>query len=40
MTQHQAFFSTPKFVSDLIYISEVLKTVQQQDRNKVLTELL
>ena len=40
MTEHHVFFSTPKFVSDLIHISEVLKGVERPDRNDMLKELL
>lgn len=40
MTQHQVFFQTPKFVSDLIHISDVLKTVDRPERDEMLTELL
>ena len=40
MTEHHMFFSTPKFVSDLIHISEVLKGVERPDRNDMLKELL
>jgi len=40
MTDHQVFFSTPKFISDLIHISEVLKTIERPQRNDMLKELL
>jgi hypothetical protein len=40
MSEHQIFFSTPKFVSDLIHISEILKGVQRPERNNMLKELL
>jgi hypothetical protein len=40
MTEHHVFFSTPKFVSDLIHISEVLKGVDRPERNDMLKELL
>lgn len=40
MSEHQIFFATPKFVSDLIHISDVLKAVQKEERNDMLKELL
>jgi hypothetical protein len=40
MSEHQVFFSTPKFISDLIHISEVLKGIERPERNEMLKELL
>jgi hypothetical protein len=40
MSEHQIFFSTPKFISDLIHISEVLKGIEREERNDMLKELL
>lgn len=40
LSEHMVFFSTPKFISDLIHISEVLKGVQHAERNNMLKELL
>jgi hypothetical protein len=40
MRDHQVFFSTPKFISDLIHISEVLKGIEKEERNDMLKELL
>jgi hypothetical protein len=40
MSDHQVFFSTPKFISDLIHISEVLKGIEKEERNDMLKELL
>ena len=40
MTVHQQFLSTPKFISDLLYISDVLITVENDKRNKYLGEMI
>ncbi len=40
MTDHLAFFQTPKLVSDLIHIADALKGVLQSERNEMLTELI
>jgi hypothetical protein len=40
LSEHQVFFSSPKFISDLIHISEILKGVQQSERSTMLKELL
>ena len=40
MTSHMAFLSTPKFISDLLFIADLLKTVEKEKRNYYLVELI
>lgn len=36
MIEHPLFLSTPRFISDLLYVSEVLKGIEKDDRNAYL----
>lgn len=36
MTEHGLFLSTPKFISDLLFVSEVLKGIEKDERNEYL----
>jgi hypothetical protein len=40
MSLHVEFLSSPKFISDLLYISDVLKTINVEKRNSYLKEIL
>ena len=40
MTNHLSFLSTPKFISDLLFIADLLKTVEKEKRNYYLVELI
>jgi len=37
---HQLFLSTPKFISDLLFASEVLKGIEKDERNPYLISLI
>ena len=40
MTNHQQFLSTPKFISDLLFVSEVLKGIEKEDRDAYLQSVI
>jgi hypothetical protein len=40
MTEHKYFLSTPKFISDLLYISDILKGTDHDKRNSHLKECI
>lgn len=40
MVDHQHFLSTPKFISDLLYISDILKGTEHDKRNSHLKECI
>lgn len=40
MTTHGLFLSTPKFISDLLFVSEVLKGIEKEERNEYLKSVL
>jgi len=40
MVDHSRFFSTPKLVSDLLFVSDLLKNVDKEKRNYYLGELI
>ena len=40
MTSHARFLSTPKLVSDLLFVSDLLKSVEKDERNYYLTEII
>jgi len=40
MTNFGHFLSTPKLVSDLLFISDLLKTMEKDERNYYLIELI
>lgn len=40
MVDHSRFFSTPKLVSDLLFVSDLLRQVEQDKRNYYLGELI
>jgi len=40
MTNFSQFLSTPKLVSDLLFLSDLLRNVEKEDRNYYLTEIL
>lgn len=40
MTDHSRFFSTPKLVSDLLFISDLLRQVEQSKRSFLLGEAI
>ena len=40
MTDYMQFFSTPKLISDLLFISDLLKTVEKEQRNYYLVEII
>ena len=40
MEEHPLFLSTPKFISDLLFVSEVLKGIEKDDRNHYLKEVI
>ena len=40
LTEHKYFLSTPKFISDLLYISDTLKGTDHEKRNNHLKECI
>lgn len=40
MTEHALFLSTPKFISDLLFLSEVLKGIEKPERDAYLVSVL
>lgn len=40
MTEHPLFLSTPKFISDLLFVSEVLRGIDKEERNDYLKSVL
>jgi len=40
MTEHPLFLSTPKFISDLLFVSEVLKGIEKDERNDYLKSVI
>lgn len=40
MTDHGLFLSTPKFISDLLFVSEVLKGIEKEGRDDYLKQVL
>lgn len=40
MTNFSQFLSTPKLVSDLLFVSDLLKNVEKEERNYYLIEIL
>jgi hypothetical protein len=40
MEEHPLFLSTPKFISDLLFVSEVLKGIDKDDRNHYLKQVI
>lgn len=40
MTQYPLFLSTPKFISDLLFVSEVLKGIEKDERNGYLKQVI
>lgn len=40
MTEHGLFLSTPKFISDLLFVSEVLRGIEKDERNDYLKSVL
>lgn len=40
MIDHPLFLSIPKFISDLLFVSEVLKGIEKDDRNQYLIEVI
>ena len=40
MEQHQFFLSTPKFISDLLFVSEVLITIEKDARDAYLKQVI
>lgn len=40
MTEHALFLSTPKFISDLLFVSEVLKGIEKEERDAYLIQVL
>jgi hypothetical protein len=40
MTEHSLFLNTPKFISDLLFVSEVLKEISKPERDDYLREVL
>lgn len=40
MTQHHLFLSTPKFISDLLFVSEVLKPIEKDERDDYLKHII
>lgn len=40
MSKHSLFLSTPKFISDLLFVSEVLKSIEKEDRKDYLKSVL
>lgn len=40
MTEHPLFLSTPRFISDLLFVSEVLKGIEKDERNAYLKQVI
>lgn len=40
MSDYSMFLSTPKLVSDLLFVSDLLKSMEKDQRNYYLTEIL
>ena len=40
MTEYPLFLSTPKFISDLLFVSEVLKGIEKEQRNDYLVKVI
>ena len=40
MTSYSMFLSTPKLVSDLLFLSDLLKNVEKVERNYYLVEII
>lgn len=40
MTEHSLFLSTPKFISDLLFVSEVLKGIEKEERDGYLKQVI
>ena len=40
MVDNMAFLSTPKLISDLLFVSDLLKTVEKDQRNYYLVEII
>jgi len=40
MIEHPLFLSTPKFISDLLFVSEVLKGIEKDERNDYLKTVI
>lgn len=40
LTEHALFLSTPKFISDLLFVSEVLKGIEKEERNAYLKQVI
>lgn len=40
MTEHPLFLSTPRFISDLLFVSEVLKGIGKDERNAYLKQVI
>lgn len=40
MVDHPLFLSTPKFISDLLFVSEVLKGIEKEERDAYLKQVL
>ena len=40
MTEFPLFLSTPKFISDLLFVSEVLKGIEKDERNGYLKQVI
>ena len=40
MANHSLFLSTPKFISDLLFVSEVLKGIEKPERDAYLKSVI
>jgi hypothetical protein len=40
LEEHQEFLSTPKFLSDLLFVSEMLKNTPKEERNEFLRDTI
>ena len=40
LSEHHLFLSTPKFVSDLLFLSEMLLPVLKEERNEYLKRII
>ena len=40
LVEHPLFLSTPKFISDLLFVSEVLKGIEKEERNDYLKSVI
>ena len=40
MEEYSLFLSTPKFISDLLFVSEVLKPIEKEQRNDYLKQMI